>query len=217
MPRKTQEQLIAQYHEMSYYENQLREKGYRYIAGLDEAGRGPLAGPVVAGAVILPPDTELVIPGVDDSKKLSGLRRGKLLEEIKEKAIAWAVGIVDVETIDQINILQATKKAMKQAVEGLQTVPEILLIDAVELAQVSLPQQPLIHGDALSVSIAAASIVAKETRDAMMIALDSLYPEYGFASNKGYGSAQHIAALRKYGPCPIHRRTFIKNFTGTNE
>ncbi len=217
MPRKTQEQLIAQYHEMSYYENQLREKGYRYIAGLDEAGRGPLAGPVVAGAVILPPDTELVIPGVDDSKKLSGLRRGKLLEEIKEKAIAWAVGIVDVETIDQINILQATKKAMKQAVEGLQTVPEVLLIDAVELAQVSLPQQPLIHGDALSVSIAAASIVAKETRDAMMIALDSLYPEYGFASNKGYGSAQHIAALRKYGPCPIHRRTFIKNFTGTNE
>ena len=217
MPRKTQEQLIAQYHEMSYYENQLREKGYRYIAGLDEAGRGPLAGPVVAGAVILPPDTELVIPGVDDSKKLSGLRRGKLLEEIKEKAIAWAVGIVDVETIDQINILQATKKAMKQAVEGLQTSPEILLIDAVELAQVSLPQQPLIHGDALSVSIAAASIVAKETRDALMIALDSLYPEYGFASNKGYGSAQHIAALRKYGPCPIHRRTFIKNFTGTNE
>ena len=217
MPRKTQEQLIAQYHEMSYYENQLREKGDRYIAGLDEAGRGPLAGPVVAGAVILPPDTELVIPGVDDSKKLSGLRRGKLLEEIKEKAIAWAVGLVDVETIDQINILQATKKAMKQAVEGLQTVPEVLLIDAVELAQVSLPQQPLIHGDALSVSIAAASIVAKETRDAMMIALDSLYPEYGFASNKGYGSAQHIAALRKYGPCPIHRRTFIKNFTGTNE
>ena len=217
MPRKTQEQLIVQYHEMSYYENQLREKGYRYIAGLDEAGRGPLAGPVVAGAVILPPDTELVIPGVDDSKKLSGLRRGKLLEEIKEKAIAWAVGIVDVETIDQINILQATKKAMKQAVEGLQTSPEILLIDAVELAQVSLPQQPLIHGDALSVSIAAASIVAKETRDALMIALDSLYPEYGFASNKGYGSAQHIAALRKYGPCPIHRRTFIKNFTGTNE
>lgn len=217
MPRKTQEQLIAQYHEMSYYENQLREKGYRYIAGLDEAGRGPLAGPVVASAVILPPDTELVIPGVDDSKKLSSLRRGKILEEIKEKAIAWAVGIVDVETIDQINILQATKKAMKQAVEGLQTSPEILLIDAVELAQVSLPQQPLIHGDALSVSIAAASIVAKETRDAMMIALDNLYPEYGFASNKGYGSAQHIAALRKYGPCPIHRRTFIKNFTGTNE
>ena len=217
MPRKTQEQLIAQYHEMSYYENQLREKGYRYIAGLDEAGRGPLAGPVVAGAVILPPDTELVIPGVDDSKKLSSLRRGKILEEIKEKAIAWAVGIVDVETIDQINILQATKKAMKQAVEGLQTSPEILLIDAVELAQVSLPQQPLIHGDALSVSIAAASIVAKETRDAMMIALDSLYPEYGFASNKGYGSAQHIAALRKYGPCPIHRRTFIRNFTGTDE
>ena len=217
MPRKTQEQLIVQYHEMSYYENQLREKGYRYIAGLDEAGRGPLAGPVVAGAVILPPDTELVIPGVDDSKKLSGLRRGKLLEEIKEKAIAWAVGIVDVETIDQINILQATKKAMKQAVEGLQTSPEILLIDAVELAQVSLPQQPLIHGDALSVSIAAASIVAKETRDALMIALDSLYPEYGFASNKGYGSAQHIAALRKYGPCPIHRRTFIRNFTGTDE
>ena len=217
MPRKTQEQLIVQYHEMSYYENQLREKGYRYIAGLDEAGRGPLAGPVVAGAVILPPDTELVIPGVDDSKKLSGLRRGKLLEEIKAKAIAWAVGIVDVEKIDQINILQATKKAMKQAVEGLQTSPEILLIDAVELAQVSLPQQPLIHGDALSVSIAAASIVAKETRDALMIALDSLYPEYGFASNKGYGSAQHIAALRKYGPCPIHRRTFIKNFTGTNE
>lgn len=217
MARKSQEQLIAQYHEMSVHENQLREKGYVYIAGIDEAGRGPLAGPVVAGAVILQPDTDLVIPGIDDSKKLTALRRAKLLEEIKEKAIAWSVGIADVETIDRINILQATKQAMKMAVDGLKVQPQVLMVDAVELPEISLPQQPLIHGDALSVSIAAASIVAKETRDAMMVAMDELYPEYGFASNKGYGSAQHIAALRQYGPCPIHRRTFIKNFVESNE
>lgn len=214
MPRKTLEEKIRQYHEMSRFENGLREEGYRLIAGVDEVGRGPLAGPVMAGAVILPPDTELVIAGVDDSKKLTPLRRAALFEEIKEKAIAWAVGVVDVETIDRINILQATKKAMRQAVESLVPKAEALLIDAVRLEEILLPQRSIIKGDGASVSIAAASIVAKETRDQWMRQMDEVYPQYGFASNKGYGSAKHIEALRKYGPCPLHRRTFIGHFVG---
>ena len=212
MPRKTLEEKIKQYHEMSRFENALRQEGYKLIAGVDEVGRGPLAGPVMAGAVILPSDAELVIPGVDDSKKLTPLRRAALFEEIKEKAIAWAVGTVDVETIDRVNILQATKQAMKLAVEALRPSAEVLLIDAVRLEEVLLPQQAIIKGDGASVSIAAASIVAKETRDQWMREMDALYPQYGFASNKGYGSAQHIAALRQYGPCPLHRRTFIGHF-----
>ena len=212
MPRKTLEEKIKQYHEMSRFENTLRAEGYQLIAGVDEVGRGPLAGPVMAGAVILPSDTELVIPGVDDSKKLTPLRRAALFEEIKEKAIAWAVGTVDVETIDRVNILQATKQALKLAVEALQPQAEVLLIDAVHLDAVLLPQRSIIKGDGASVSIAAASIVAKETRDQWMREMDEIYPQYGFASNKGYGSAQHIAALRQYGPCPLHRRTFIGHF-----
>lgn len=212
MPRKTLEEKIEQYHEMSRFENTLRAEGYQLIAGVDEVGRGPLAGPVMAGAVILPSDTELVIPGVDDSKKLTPLRRAALFEEIKEKAIAWAVGTVDVETIDRVNILQATKQAMKLAVEALRPQAEVLLIDAVHLDAVLLPQRSIIKGDGASVSIAAASIVAKETRDQWMREMDEIYPQYGFASNKGYGSAQHIAALRQYGPCPLHRRTFIGHF-----
>lgn len=210
--RKTNEQLIEMYHEMSKYENSLREKGYRLIAGLDEVGRGPLAGPVVTASVILPPDTELVIPGVNDSKQVSASKRAKLMEIIKEKAIAYSIGMADVDMIDQINILEATKVAMKRAVEGLKIQPEVLVIDALELKEVPLPQMKIIHGDALSVSIAAASIVAKETRDAMMVQFDEIWPQYGFASNKGYGTAAHIAALKQYGPCPIHRRSFIGHF-----
>ena len=213
MARKTKEELLLQYHEMSAHENELHGQGFLYIAGIDEAGRGPLAGPVVAGAVILPPEADLVLPGVNDSKKLTHLQRARLFAEIQQKALAWAAGIVDVETIDRINILEATKLAMQQAVKKLDPVPQILLIDALRLPQLNLPQRPIIKGDALSVSIAAASIVAKETRDAMMTALDAVYPEYGFASNKGYGSAKHIEAIRQYGPSPVHRRTFIRHFT----
>lgn len=197
---------------MSEAENRLREQGYTLICGVDEVGRGPLAGPVMAGAVILPPDTELVIPGVDDSKKVSAKKRAELYDVIREKAIAWAVGAADVETIDRINILQATMLAMRRAIAQLTLQPDALLIDALTLHDISIPQQPIVHGDARSVSIAAASILAKVTRDTLMEELDELYPQYGFRDNKGYGTAAHIAAIREYGPCPIHRRTFIGHY-----
>ena len=195
---------------------QIEEKYYaqdiRLICGVDEAGRGPLAGPVVAAAVILDPENPVY--GVDDSKKLSPKKRAALKAEIEEKAISVGVGIVDVETIDSINILEATKLAMKKAVTALDPQPQQLLIDAVQLKDLPIPQQPIIKGDALSVSIAAASIIAKETRDEMLKAYDELYPEYGFASHKGYGTKQHMDAIRTYGPLPIHRKTFIKNIVG---
>ena len=197
---------------MSEAENRLRGQGYTLICGVDEVGRGPLAGPVMAGAVILPPDTELVIPGVDDSKKVSPKKRAELYGIIQEKAIAWAVGAADVETIDRINILQATMLAMRRAIEQLDPQPDALLVDALTLHDISIPQQPIVHGDARSVSIAAASILAKVTRDTLMEELDELYPQYGFRDNKGYGTAAHIAAIREYGPCPIHRKSFIRHF-----
>lgn len=197
------------YMDMSAYEIQAETEGYRQIAGIDEAGRGPLAGPVVAAAVILNPDKPVI--GVNDSKKLSPQKRAALKVQIEEKAVAVGVGIVDVETIDRINILEATRLAMKKAVEGLAVQPDLLLIDAVQLKEIAIPQKAIIKGDALSVSIAAASIIAKETRDAMMRAVDELYPEYGFASHKGYGTRQHMEAIRRLGPLPIHRRTFIQN------
>ncbi|MBQ4383674.1 MAG: ribonuclease HII [Firmicutes bacterium] len=212
MPRRTAEQWIEHYHEMSEAENRLRGQGYTLICGVDEVGRGPLAGPVMAGAVILPPDTELVIPGVDDSKKVSPKKRAELYGIIQEKAIAWAVGAADVETIDRINILQATMLAMRRAIEQLDPQPDALLVDALTLHDISIPQQPIVHGDARSVSIAAASILAKVTRDTLMEELDELYPQYGFRDNKGYGTAAHIAAIREYGPCPIHRKSFIGHF-----
>lgn len=212
MPRRTAEQWIEHYHEMSEAENRLREQGYTLICGVDEVGRGPLAGPVMAGAVILPPDTELVIPGVDDSKKVTPKKRAELYGIIQEKAIAWAVGAADVETIDRINILQATMLAMRRAIAQLDPQPDALLVDALTLHDISIPQQPIVHGDARSVSIAAASILAKVTRDTLMEELDELYPQYGFRDNKGYGTAAHIAAIREYGPCPIHRKTFIGHF-----
>ncbi len=211
MPRQKVD-LKEKYETMSEYENEARLKGIALIAGMDEAGRGPLAGPVVAAAVIL--DPEKPVYGVDDSKKLSPKKRAALKAEIEEKAISVGVGIVDVETIDSINILEATKLAMKKAVAALDPQPELLLIDAVQLKDLPIAQQPIIKGDALSVSIAAASIIAKETRDEMLKAYDELYPEYGFASHKGYGTKQHMDAIRTHGPLPIHRKTFIKNIVG---
>lgn len=181
-----------------------------YICGIDEVGRGPLAGPVVACAVILPKDAEILY--LNDSKKVSEKKRELLYHEIMEKAVAVGIGAVGPERIDEINILQATYEAMRMAVAELSVTPDLLLNDAVTIPGIEIPQVPIIKGDAKSVSIAAASIVAKVTRDHMMIAYDSQFPAYGFASNKGYGSAKHIAALKDVGPSIIHRKTFIKNF-----
>lgn len=183
---------------------------YIAICGIDEAGRGPLAGPVVAGAVILPKDCSILY--LNDSKQVSASRREELFKEIQEKAVACAVGIVSPQRIDEINILQATYEAMHQAVEGLKVVPDLLLVDAVTIPAMPMKQVGIVKGDSKSVSIAAASILAKVTRDRMMVEYDSIYPEYGFAKHKGYGSKMHIEAIQEYGPCPIHRRTFIKNF-----
>ena len=180
------------------------------ICGIDEAGRGPLAGPVVAGAAILPKDLTLLY--LNDSKKLSEKRREELFLEVKEKAVSWSVGIASPERIDEINILQATYEAMREAISGLHAVPDILFNDAVTIPGVEIRQIPIIKGDAKSVSIAAASVLAKVTRDHMMVEYDAIFPEYGFAKHKGYGTAAHIAAIKEFGPTPIHRRTFIKNF-----
>ena len=198
---------------MRVYERQYRERGT--LCGIDEVGRGPLAGPVVAGAVILPEDCEILY--LNDSKKLSEKKRELLYDEIMEKAIAVGIGAVSPERIDETNILQATYEAMRIAISRLSVRPDLLLNDAVTIPQVGIPQVPIIKGDAKSVSIAAASIIAKVTRDRMMVQYEELYPGYEFASNKGYGSARHIAALKEIGPCPIHRRSFIKNFTGDAE
>lgn len=183
---------------------------YSYICGIDEVGRGPLAGPVVACAVILPKDCDILY--INDSKKLSAAKRDELYDEIMEKAVAVGLGCVSPERIDEINILQATYEAMRQAISKLDPQPDLLLNDAVTIPGVDITQVPIIKGDAKSISIGAASIVAKVTRDRLMEEYDKMFPEYGFASNKGYGSAEHIAAIRKYGPTPIHRRTFIGNF-----
>ena len=195
--------------EMKVPEEDLHEQGYRCIAGIDEVGRGPLAGPVVAGAVILSPDCEILY--LNDSKKLSEKKRELLYDEIMEKAVATGIGVISPARIDEINILQATYEAMRMAISNLKVQPSVLLNDAVTIPLVEIPQVPIIKGDAKSVSIAAASIIAKVTRDHMMVEYEEIYPGYGFASNKGYGSAQHIAALKELGPTPIHRRTFIKN------
>lgn len=182
---------------------------YEYVCGIDEVGRGPLAGPVMAAAVIFPKDVNLLY--LNDSKQLSEKKREELYEEIKAAAISYAVGMVNVDVIDKINILQADYEAMRQAIGKLSVVPELLLNDAVTISSVNQPQVPIIKGDTKSISIAAASILAKVERDRLMCLYDEVYPQYGFARNKGYGSAEHIEALKKYGPCEIHRRTFIKN------
>ena len=183
---------------------------YVYICGIDEVGRGPLAGPVVAGAVILPKDCDILY--INDSKKLSAAKRDELYDEIMEKAVSVGLGYVGPERIDEINILQATYEAMREAVSKLEPQPDLLLNDAVTIPGLSQKQVPIIKGDAKSISIGAASIVAKVTRDRLMEEYDHMFPRYGFASNKGYGSAEHIAAIKEYGPTPIHRKTFIKNF-----
>lgn len=185
-------------------------KIYGTICGIDEAGRGPLCGPVVAAAVILPDEYNILY--INDSKKLSETKREEVYKEIDKYAVAYGVGIVSPERIDEINILQATYEAMRAAIHKLSVTPDILLNDAVTIPMVDIKQVPIIKGDAKSQSIAAASIVAKVTRDHLMEEYDKLYPEYGFAKHKGYGTAAHIKAIKEYGPCPIHRRTFIKNF-----
>lgn len=193
---------------MKAYEKE--NKDCALICGIDEAGRGPLAGPVAAGAVILPRDCTILY--LNDSKKLSEKRREELFLEIKDKALAWNVAVVSPARIDEINILQATYEAMRAAIGGLSQKPDLLLNDAVTIPGIEIPQIPIVKGDAKSVSIAAASILAKVTRDHLMAEYGALYPGYGFAKHKGYGTAAHIAALKELGPSPIHRRTFIKNF-----
>lgn len=193
---------------MKKYEKEYASAGY--ICGIDEVGRGPLAGPVVAGAVILPKDCKILY--LNDSKQLSGKKREELYDVIMRDAVAVGIGYASHERIDEINILQATYEAMRQAVNNLRIKPDILLNDAVTIPEVDIRQVPIIKGDAKSVSIAAASIVAKVTRDRLMVEYDKTYPEYRFAENKGYGAAAHIEALKKYGPTPIHRKSFIKNF-----
>lgn len=191
-------------YEIKYWEQ------YEFIGGIDEVGRGPLAGPVITACVILPKDCEILY--INDSKKLTAAKREELYEEIMEKAVSVGIGAASEARIDDINILQATYEAMRQAIEESSVEPQILLNDAVTIPQVKIPQVPIIKGDAKSITIGAASIIAKVTRDRMMVEYDSIYPEYHFASNKGYGSAEHIEALKKYGPCPIHRKSFIGNF-----
>jgi ribonuclease HII len=189
-----------------FFEDQARRRGYLRIAGIDEAGRGPLAGPVVAAAVILPEVFDL--PGLDDSKKLSPARRERLFGPIRRQALAIGVGIVSAEEIDRINILQATLRAMALAVRRLKTPADYLLVDGITPIPLPLPQQTLKQGDSRSWSIAAASIIAKVLRDRMLIAYDRRYPGYGLARHKGYGSAEHLAAIARLGPCPLHRKTF---------
>ena len=191
---------------MLTYETALYERGYRSIAGVDEAGRGPLAGPVVAAAVIL--YQNITIPGVNDSKKLSESHRESLYEEIREKAAGYEIGIVSRESIDQTNILRASLEAMKIAVCKLSVRPDFVLVDGIYCPDLNLPMEALPHGDSLSTSIAAASIVAKVTRDRIMRKLDRMYPQYGFVRNKGYPTPEHLTALGKFGPCEMHRRSF---------
>ena len=193
---------------MREFENKYSDLAY--VAGIDEAGRGPLAGPVVAAAVILPKD--IFLPFLNDSKKVTEKRRDVLFDEIKQNAIAYGIGIASNTLIDEINILQATYEAMREAINALEKTPDVLLVDAVHIPDINIKQVGIVKGDAKSVNIAAASILAKVTRDRIMAEYDKIYPEYGFASNKGYGTATHIAALKEVGPCAIHRKSFIGNY-----
>lgn len=209
--RRQQEKLLKERERLAAMRAYEEEYGmYRNICGIDEAGRGPFAGPVVAGAVILPKDAEILY--LNDSKKLSEKKREQLYDEIMEKAFAVGVGIVGPERIDEINILQATYEAMRTAVSNLGTEPDILLNDAVTIPGIDIRQIPIIKGDARSVSIAAASIIAKVTRDRLMVRYEEEFPGYGFASHKGYGTAAHRESIKRLGACPLHRKTFIKNY-----
>lgn len=199
--------------QMKRFEREYESLGY--ICGIDEVGRGPLAGPVVAGAVILPKDCQILY--LNDSKQLSAKKREELYDVIMKEAVSVGLGFVDPKRIDEINILQATYEAMREAIGKLVPTPDVLLNDAVTIPGISIRQVPIIKGDAQSVSIAAASIVAKVTRDRLMEEYDALYPEYGFAANKGYGAAAHLEALRKFGPTPIHRRSFLSRAVRTGD
>ena len=209
--RKKQQALVQERERLEVMKTFERKYAdYSFICGIDEAGRGPLAGPVVAGAVVLPKNCKILY--LNDSKKLSAKRRDELFDEIREKAISYGIGMSSPAQIDSINILQATYEAMRLAIEDLEVVPDLLLNDAVTIPQVPIKQIGIIKGDAKSLSIAAASVMAKVSRDRLMVQYAEMYPEYGFEGHKGYGSAAHIEAIKKYGPCPIHRLTFIKNF-----
>lgn len=204
---KEHERLI----ELSKFEREYNEKGFELIGGIDEAGRGPLFGPVVAACVVLPKGC--LIEGVNDSKKLSEKKREALFDEIKEKAVAWGVGIVDNNTIDEINILEATRKAMHEAVSNLQVKPDYIFIDAEKHVDTNgIPYLPIIKGDALSINISCASIIAKVTRDRMVDEYAKMYPEYGLEKHKGYGTKQHTDAIKQYGLTPLHRKTFCQKF-----
>ncbi len=211
--KKKLAQLETEYvrsEKMLAFERKYHAIGSRYICGIDEVGRGPLAGPVVACAVILPEDEMLLY--LNDSKQVPRKKREILYDIIREKAVAYGIGVVSEKRIDEINILQATYEAMRMAIANLKVQPDLLLNDAVRIPEVDIKQVPIIKGDTLSASIAAASIVAKVTRDRMMVEYDKVYPGYDFASNMGYGSAKHYAGLDKLGPCGIHRRTYIKEY-----
>ena len=192
-------------------EKELYDKGFEYICGIDEAGRGPLAGPVVVAGVIMPKDS--MIEGVNDSKKVSEKKREKLYDMILEEAISYSVAIIGQDVIDEMNILNATKQGVTKVVEELDVKPNLILVDALtHINTKGIPYDSIIKGDAKCYNIAAASIIAKVTRDRIMREWDEIYPQYGFINHKGYGTAKHIEAIKEYGPCPIHRRTFIKNF-----
>lgn len=207
MKEKEEQRLIK----IKEIDEEFFKKGVKYVAGIDEAGRGPLAGPVVVACVIMPEDS--MLEGVNDSKKISEKKREVLYEKITEEAISYGVGIINQEEIDELNILRATKKALTMALKEMETKPNVILVDALTgIDTLGIPYKSIIKGDANSYSIAAASIIAKVTRDRIMREWDKVYPEYGFAGHKGYGTAKHIAAIKEYGLCPLHRRTFTTHF-----
>ena len=207
MKEKEEARLI----ELKKIDKEFFDKGVKYIAGIDEAGRGPLAGPVVVASVILPQDS--MIEGINDSKKVSEAKREKLYDLIINEAISYGIGIIYQDEIDEINILQATKKGLTEAIKQMEIKPNIIMVDALSgIDTLGIPYKSIIKGDAKCYSISAASILAKVTRDRIMREWDIIYPEYGFGSHKGYGTAKHITAIREFGPCPIHRKTFIKKF-----
>ena len=207
MNEKEEQRLIK----LKEIDEEIYNNGAKYICGIDEAGRGPLAGPVVVASVIMPRDS--MIEGVNDSKKISEKKRERVYEQIIKEAISYSVGIIDESKIDEINILQATKEGLTESIKELKVVPDIILVDALRgINTCNIPYKSIIKGDATSYSIAAASIIAKVTRDRLMVKYDEMYPEYGFAKHKGYGTAKHIEAIKEYGICPIHRRSFVKNF-----
>lgn len=208
---KMKENEIQRLDNMLLFENEAYQKGYNYVCGVDEAGRGPLCGPVVAAAVILEKDAH--IEGVNDSKKLSEKKREKLFDDIMENAVAVGIGMSDVDVIEEINILGATKEAMKEAISNLSVRPDYVLIDGNQNINIDIDRQTVVSGDAKSESIAAASIIAKVTRDRMLKQYDKMYPEYGFAKHKGYGTKAHIEAIKEHGLTPIHRPSFCSKFT----